>query len=88
MVKRVNFILCIFYHEIEKKKSSSRKDFPGSSDGKESVCNVGDQDLIPGLRRSPGGGLGNSLQYSCLGRIPMSRGALQATVHGVTKNQT
>ena len=28
--------------------------FPGGSDGKESVCNVGDLDLIPGLRRSPG----------------------------------
>ena len=40
--------------------------FPGSSDGKESACNVGDLDLIPGLGRSPGGGHGNPLQYSCL----------------------
>ena len=70
-----------------KKKSSFRKDFPGGSDGKESVCNVGDLCSIPGLRRSPGGGLGNPLQCSCLGS-PMGRGALQATVHGVTKNQT
>ena len=29
---------------------------PDGSDGKESVCNVGDPGLIPGLERSPGGG--------------------------------
>ena len=40
--------------------------FPGGSDGKESACNVGDLGLIPGLGRFPGGGHGNSLQYSCL----------------------
>ena len=39
---------------------------PGISDSKESTCNVGDQGSIPGLRRSPGGGYGNPLQYSCL----------------------
>ena len=40
--------------------------FPGGSAGKESACNVGDLGLIPGLGRSPGGGHGNPLQYSCL----------------------
>ena len=40
--------------------------FPGGSDGKESVCNVEDLGSIPGLGRSPGGGHGNPLQYSCL----------------------
>ena len=35
----------------------------------------------------PGEGNGNPLQYSCL-ESPMDRGAWQATVHGVTKNQT
>ena len=40
---------------------------------------------IPGLGRSPGGGNGNALQYSCLGN-PMDRGTWQATVHGVTKD--
>ena len=40
--------------------------FPGSSDGKESASNVGDLGLITGLGRSPGGGRGNPLQYSCL----------------------
>ena len=76
----------------------SYQGFPGSSEGKESTCNVGDSGLIPGLRlptpvflgfsggsdskestcnagdlgsthrlgRSPGGGHGNPLQYSCL----------------------
>ena len=36
------------------------------SDGKESACNVGDLGSISGLGRSPGGGHGNSLQYTCL----------------------
>ena len=40
--------------------------FPGGSEGKESICNVGDLGSIPGLGRSPGGGHGNLLQYSCL----------------------
>ena len=42
---------------------------------------------IPGPGRSPGGGNGNPLQYSCL-ENPMDRGACQATVHRVTKSQT
>ena len=40
--------------------------FPSSSAGKESACNVGDLGSIPGLGKSPGGGHGNPLQYSCL----------------------
>ena len=56
--------------------------FPCGSAGKESACNVGDLGSIPGLRRSPGGGNGNPLQYSCLGN-PKDRGAWQATVHGM-----
>ena len=47
------------------------------------VIDVG---LIPGLGRSPGGGHGNPLQYSCL-ENPMDRGAWQATVPGVTKSR-
>ena len=46
-----------------------------------------DVGLIPGLGRSPGGGNGNPLQYSCLGN-PVDRGAWRATVHGVAKSQT
>ena len=45
-------------------------DFPGGSDGKESACNAGDLGLIPGLGRSPRGGHGNPLQYSCLENPP------------------
>ena len=41
--------------------------------------NSGDAGLISGLRRSPGGGNGNPLQYSHL-KNPMDRGAWQATV--------
>ena len=40
--------------------------FPGGSDGKGSACNTGDPGSIPGLRKSPGEGNGNPLQYSCL----------------------
>ena len=40
--------------------------FPGSSADKESACNAGDPSSIPGLGRSPGEGIGYSLQYSCL----------------------
>ena len=57
------------------------------SDGKESARNVGDPGLIPSLRRSPGEGTGNPLQYSCL-ENHMGRGAWRATVHGVAKSQT
>ena len=48
---------------------------------------VGDVGSIPESGRSPGGGNGNPLQYSCLGKL-MDRGAWWATVHGVSKNQT
>ena len=60
---------------------------PGGSDGKESACNAGDTDLIPGLGRFPGEGNDNPLQYSCL-ENPMDRGAKWATVHEVSKSQT
>ena len=40
--------------------------FPGDSVNKESACNVGDLDSIPGLGRSLGEGNGNPLQYACL----------------------
>ena len=48
------------------------------------LANGGDTDSIPGSGRSPGGGNGSPLQYSCLGN-PMDRGAWKATVHEVTK---
>ena len=63
------------------------QDFPGGSDSKVSVYNVGDPGSSPGLGRYPGEGNGNPLQYSCLGKL-MDRGAWQVTIHGVTKVQT
>ena len=50
----------------EFRRSALFMGFPGGSDGKESACNVGDLGSIPGLVRSPAGGHGNPLQYSCL----------------------
>ena len=66
------------------------KGFPGGTSGKEPTANAGDireAGSIPGLGRSPEGGHGNPLQYSCL-ENPMDRGAWWATVHGVTKSRT
>ena len=40
--------------------------FPGGSDNKESTCNAGNLDSIPGLGRSPRGVHGNPLPDSCL----------------------
>ena len=51
------------------------------------VGDIRDAGLITGSGRSPGEGLGNSLQYACL-ENPMGRGARWATVHKVAKSQT
>ena len=56
-------------------------------DSKESACKVRDPGSISGLGRSPEGGNGNPLQYSCLENA-MDRGDWQATVYGVTKSRT
>ena len=64
--------------------------FPGGTGGKEPACKCRrhrDMGSIPATGRSPGGGNGNTLQYSCL-ENPMDRGAWQATVHRVAKSQT
>ena len=52
-----------------------------------SVCKAGVMGSIPGSERSPVGGHGNQLQYSCLVN-PMDRGAWQAAVHMVAQSQT
>ena len=61
--------------------------FPGGSVVKDPPESAGDLGSIPGSGRSPGGGNGNPLQYSCLENA-MDRGAWQATVHGVSKSWT
>ena len=75
---------------IKKKSSKIQFGLPWWLSGKEAGCNTeaeGDAGLIPGWGRSPGGGHGNPLQYSCL-ENPMDRGAWWATVHGVLKSWT
>ena len=61
-----------------------KKGLPWWLSSKESAYKAGDVGSVPGWGRSPGGGHGNSLQYSCL-EIPMDRGAWRATVHGVAE---
>ena len=64
--------------------------FPLWLSGKESAFNAGaegDAGSVPELGRSPGGGHGNPLQYSCM-ENPTERGAWRATVHRVAKSQT
>ena len=61
--------------------------FPGGASGKESACQwktCKRHGSIPGLERSPAGGHGNPLQYSCL-ESPMDRGDWRAIVHRVTE---
>ena len=76
----------------EKQKFGNQKagvveGFPGGSDGKESACSVEDLGSIPGLGRSPGGGHGNPLQYSCL-KNPHEQRAWRTTVHGISESDT
>ena len=57
--------------------------FPGGSIVKSPPANVGEMSSVPGLGRSPKGGKGNPLQYSCLENL-MDRGTWWVIVHGVT----
>ena len=59
-------------------------DFPGGTVVKNLPANEGDAVSSLGLGRSPGGGNGDSLEYSCL-ENPVDRGAWWATVHGSHK---
>ena len=70
-----------------KSKEIFKLAYTGGSEDKASACNAADLGSIPGLKRSPGGGNGNPLQYSCL-ENPMDRGAWRAIVHRVTKSWT
>ena len=62
--------------------------FPGGSVVKNPPAHAGDAGdsvSISGSGRSPGGGNGNPLQYSCLGNV-MNKGVWQAIVHGVAES--
>ena len=73
-----------FLNKIKLTISILKDGFPGDSVVKNPSANAGDLGSISGSGRSPGGGNGNPLQYSCLGN-PMDRGALWATIHGVAE---
>ena len=68
---------------------NEEQDFPGTSVGKESSCNVGNLGSTPVLGRSPGEGNGKPLQYSCL-ENSMDRGAWGLTGYSpwVAKSRT
>ena len=62
--------------------------FPGGAGGKEPACQsrrCQTHRFDSWVRKIPGGGHGNPLQYSCL-ENPMDRGAWQAIVYRVTQN--
>ena len=61
--------------------------FPGGAAVKNLPANVGDAGWLPGSGKSPGGGNGNPLQYSCL-ENPTDRGAWPDTVYGVAEHWT
>ena len=62
--------------------------FPGGSEGKESACTVGDLGSNPGLGRSPGGGHGNPLLYSCLENPHGQRSLLGYSALGCKESDT
>ena len=67
---------------------SSGTGFPGGLDSKESACSVGDLCWIPGLGRSPGGGLGNPLQCSGLENPRGQRNMVGYSPWGRTESDT
>ena len=93
VIKRIKTLIAVLIHERKSDFILGGNpfllgSFPGGSVVKNPLNNAGDtgdSGLIPGPGSSPGGGNGNSLQYSCL-KNPMDRRAWWATVHGVAKS--
>ena len=83
----------VFYIQSVTDQNISYAPFSAFCDGsasEEYACNEGDTEdsgSVPGSGRSPGGGNGNPLQYSCL-ENPMDLGAWWATVQRVPKSWT
>ena len=63
-----------------------KQGFTGGASGKEAACQCRRPGFDPWVRRSPGKGNANPLQYSCL-ENPIDRGVWQDTVHGVANSQ-
>ena len=78
---KAKILFVLFYTPNMHLSGASQKNLPANA------RNVRDVGLIPRSGRSPGGGNGNPLQYSCLKKL-MDRRARWATVHGVVKNWT
>ena len=86
--------LCVFvvsaFTAVRNNSSPSQPGLPRGLSGKEFACPCrrhGRLGFDPGTGRSPGGGNGNPLQYSCLENF-MGRGVWRATVYGVAKSWT
>ena len=79
----LHLIIELEWRPLELPRWCSGKDLPTNSGDTRDTGAV----LIPGSGRSPGGGHGNPLQYSCL-EDSVERGSWWATVHGITKSHT
>ena len=75
------YFICVYIHIRASQVVQVVKNLPAHAG------DVRDVGLIPESERSPRGGHGNLLQYSCL-ENPMDRGAWQATAHSVAKSGT
>ena len=87
---RIVYLLCRQPLQLQKELDGSGsgwgQGFPGGSRGKEHACQCRRHKIL-GSGRSPGGGRGTPLQYSCL-ENPLDRGAGQAAVPEVTNSLT
>ena len=79
-----NCHLGIISMNIKISKVDIKSGFLSGAEVQSLPANAGDEGSIPGSGRSPRGGNGNPLQYSCL-ENPVDRGAQWGTVHGVAK---
>ena len=87
---QLNYLKMVQFSSLLLRFVRQKQGFPWWLSGKDSGCSAGaagDTSLFPGLGRSPGGGHGNPVQYSCLENL-MDRGAWWATVHRVAKSWT
>ena len=82
---KIYFLVCYWTN----KKYQNILGFPGDTRGKNLPANAGDmrQGFDPWVRKVPGMGNGNPLQYFYLEK-PMDQGVCWATVHGVAQSQT
>ena len=65
-IHKIQMMIVIVKHLLPFGEDYIRPGFPGGTDGKASVCNVGDLGSIPGLGISPGEDKGFPSQYSGL----------------------